>query len=66
LTVAEMPSHTHQDPTTGGTAGSSYEVPGSLYANYDYTGGAPTSATGGGGSHNNIQPSLVVLRVIKT
>jgi len=66
LTVNEMPSHTHQDPTTGGTAGSSYEVPGGRYANYDYIGGAATSATGGGAAHNNMPPYVVVNYLIKT
>lgn len=67
LTTAEMPSHTHLDPTyPGGASGGSYEVPNTVYPGYDYGGSAPTSATGGGGSHNNMQPYTNLNYIIKT
>jgi len=69
LTVAEMPSHFHQDPTTTGGAGS-YELAGlpptNPNAGYDYGAqSAPTSSTGGGGAHNNLQPYIVLPWIIR-
>jgi microcystin-dependent protein len=62
LTIAEMPAHTHNmhtDVNGGGTVDG-------------HTGFAPntqdlepTSSTGGGGAHTNIQPSTVVRFIIK-
>lgn len=63
LTIAEMPAHTHS--TTFGGA----------YTTIVFGANAPpaststanvTNSTGGGGSHNTIQPSAVVLKLIKT
>lgn len=63
LTVAEMPSHTHTKTTS--TAGSSTQQVqiGSATSTAD---AFTTDATGGGGAHNNLQPSAVVLKIIKT
>lgn len=62
LTVPEIPSHTHGSVGQNTGSGSNeYFVPpannGTLYT---------TSATGGGGAHNNMQPSAVVMKIIKT
>ncbi|WP_104137213.1 tail fiber protein [Cryobacterium sp. Y62] len=65
LTVAEMPTHAHSinahdtgaDQTSGGNRA------------YLTSGGAndrSTRSTGGGGAHNNVQPSRVVNFIIKT
>ena len=65
LTVAEMPTHAHTidsydtgaDQTSGGNRA------------YLTSGGAndrSTRSTGGGGAHNNVQPSRVVNFIIKT
>lgn len=69
LTVAEMPSHSHQQrytlnaasgATMGGMAsGGSANIPG---INSEQT----TVAAGGGGAHNNIQPYIVTNYIIKT
>ena len=59
LTTAEMPSHSHTAPTYNGVGGGGYEVPATNYG-YDYIAGAPTSSTGGGGAHNNLQPYITV------
>ena len=58
LTTAEIPSHVHGAvlTNTAGTAGAGG-------ANYDQ---GNTAAAGGGGAHNNMQPSAVVLKIIKT
>lgn len=64
LTVNEMPSHSHTinswdefDPGVGNSAGvneaGGFNLP-------------QTNPTGGGAAHNNIQPSAVVLKIIKT
>ena len=66
LTTAEMPSHTHTyndayglivaSATPGSSAGSTGNSSQLLTSN----------ATGGGGSHNNMQPWACVLKIIKT
>lgn len=57
LTIAEMPSHTHNDrwlsSTSGGDSGY-YGDSGILGNNASYK----TFATGGGGAHNNLQPYI--------
>ncbi len=60
LTVPEIPSHTH---TT--TADFSAQTVATGGSNNDVTPGGVTGATGGGGSHNNIQPSYIVTKIIK-
>ena len=62
LTIAEMPAHKHKFGYTGGNTdatGSPYSVgkaighdPSNVYSE--------TTSTGGGGSHNNLQPYIVV------
>jgi microcystin-dependent protein len=59
LSIAEMPSHTHGLQVITGSG--AYDN-GSYYGNYP----GNTSAAGGGGAHNNIQPSLVLSAIIKT
>jgi microcystin-dependent protein len=61
LTSAEMPAHVHG--TTLQRSGSAYTV--SVDAGASHTTGN-TDSTGGGGAHNNVQPSAVVLKIIKT
>ena len=69
LSTAEMPGHTHSESvghasTTNtnngnhGGANTGYETPSTV--------GSSTGSTGGGGAHNNMQPSAVVLKIIKT
>ena len=70
LTVGEMPSHTHPNKV-GGDAGGSF-----FYRGYtaggitnDPNGGlnkVTTGATGGGQTHNNLQPYLVTNYIIYT
>lgn len=64
LTTPEIPAHTHaQDALTKlalvGTGADSTNN------NANAIGGT-TGSTGGGGAHNNMQPSAVVLKIIKT
>jgi hypothetical protein len=56
LTTPEMPAHTHNIPYSGS------DNPGidAKYAITQNNFGAPTSSTGGGGAHNNLQPYLVI------
>ncbi len=72
LTVSEIPSHEHSVTqnftiyaTTGSTIpriGGTIDISsvGTAYSNVDRT--VTSSATGGGGAHNNLQPYIVVFR----
>lgn len=67
LLTAEMPAHTHTLPVANGSSGGG----GNTGAQGDYFwaltwGNFTTSATGGGGAHNNLQPYLVLNYIIKT
>ena len=74
LTSAEMPSHNH-DQTLGGTreswskTGGGNQVRVNVTATYGetFTGGYEgyTTATGGGGAHNNMQPTILMNYIIK-
>lgn len=59
LTVAEMPSHTHDEfnnsATTGGLVGWGAQDTSTNTASLT---GYDTGATGGGGAHNNLQPYI--------
>lgn len=70
LTVAEMPSHTHG--LEGGMTGENYALTntGNIWTafvpnNPSYSQDSLTD-TGGGGSHNNLQPYIVFNYIIKT
>lgn len=70
LTTAEMPSHQHNNLiwNPGYTSGvyNSYRMSAvdNVYTNGAVTG--QTTATGGGGAHNNLQPYIVLNYIIKT
>jgi len=60
LTIAEMPAHTH----TGAVSAANAQNSTTRYAG---TGTAhPTGSTGGGGAHNNVQPTIILNKIIKT
>jgi microcystin-dependent protein len=61
LTIAEMPSHDHGSLQFGPNAGAA-----GLRADAVVTTDTRTGFTGGGGAHNNMQPSTVVNFIIKT
>lgn len=62
LTVGEIPSHTHQYSSREGTAAS-----GVFGGDFPITVQTQTTdgGTGGNGSHNTMQPSMVVTKIIK-
>lgn len=60
LTTPEIPAHTHSYTQAGATAG-----PLDLSSGTSQPGTVNTGSTGGGGAHNNMQPSAVVLKIIK-
>jgi microcystin-dependent protein len=79
LTIGQMPAHQHFAASNTGSAAtlsSSNYIDNSKDngGNYSYTLGGITgaatigltSATGGGGAHNNMQPTIIVNKIIKT
>lgn len=59
LTIAEMPSHTHNTISGSADGGLPQLADGSAVST------KPTSATGGGGAHNNMQPTAFWNAMIK-
>lgn len=67
LTVGQMPSHSHAIRfKNAGTAGSGSGLMRSNAGSDDGGSQAFADATGTGGAHNNVQPSLVLSYIIKT
>lgn len=64
LTVPEMPNHSHGLTFYNNSGGGVY-APRTSNTNFPDS-STTTGSTGGGGAHNNIQPSAVVLKIIKT
>jgi microcystin-dependent protein len=62
LTIAQMPAHTHDTLGAFNTIGSSWAT--ILGDNNVRT--AATSSVGGGGAHNNTQPTIVLNHIIST
>lgn len=67
LTIAQMPTHSHPQQVTAATQAGpgvrvDYSRDGSSVA---YTQGISTLNTGGGGAHNNIQPSIATQWIIR-
>lgn len=62
LTIAQMPSHSHTITGNATTGGSSF-----VSVTAGTTSLSPsTNSTGGGGAHNNVQPTIVLNYIIKT
>lgn len=64
LDTTEIPAHTHSGAQANTAANPTSGAATSNAIQYDPT--ANTASTGGGGAHNNMQPSAVVLKIIKT
>jgi len=68
LATSEMPSHTHGGLTDidpdGGDGGSAHD-PGQDYVLSNGP-GTVSGLTGGGGAHNNVQPTIILNYIIKT
>jgi microcystin-dependent protein len=68
LSIAEMPAHTHQQQKAGSGAGGSlefYTISGSTGSSPNTAGRPATTSIGGSGSHNNMQPFVVMRFCIK-
>ena len=71
LLTGEMPSHTHDGPNNGFlTKGTTLNSNGAFPSAGSYCTNIPpiattTAAAGSGGSHNNMQPSIIVNKIIK-
>jgi microcystin-dependent protein len=67
LITSEIPSHTHiENFSYSSTGGSNKAGVVDAYSSGSVTSILSTQSTGGDGAHNNIQPSAVVLKIIKT
>jgi microcystin-dependent protein len=67
LTTGEMPAHTHPETANNNAStGAGNEPKGVPDSTGNTVSSAITGSTGGGGAHNNMQPSAVVLKIIKT
>lgn len=64
LTTAQMPAHTHGITTSSGSSSGSPTAP-SQGILADSSSGTPTDSTGGGGAHQNTQPSIILNYIIK-
>ncbi len=62
LTTAQIPAHTHTITGTSDGGPGGQPVQGAANSNVTYT----TNSTGGGGAHNNVQPTLILTYIIKT
>lgn len=67
LTIAEMPSHTHTETNSTNSAVAGWYAPGggvyNVATNVEYT--KNSGSAGGGGAHNNVQPSIAVNYIIR-
>ncbi len=64
LTIPEMPAHTHGMPLETGGSVNDYAVI-TTAGSDELPDGTQTGTTGGGGTHNNMQPYAVVTKIIK-
>lgn len=66
LTIPEMPAHNHGDIPNYPTLQIADTGGGEFVPNVTGSGATNTAMTGGGGAHNNMQPSIIVNRMIRT
>lgn len=62
LTINEIPSHNHNCPADGGSTNSTGS---NFRRESNNTGVLQTNSVGGGQAHNNMQPSMVILKIMK-
>ena len=60
LSIAEMPAHTHSVPASGST------LRGDSGSEAASNTSGTSGSTGGGGAHNNVQPTIILNYIIKT
>ena len=63
LSEGEIPAHTHTLPDVQQASGSAYD---GISAGSGYSNATATGSTGGGGAHNNVQPTMFINFMIKT
>lgn len=66
LTIAQMPAHTHPSPQSMPAITNAAGSINRASSNTADKAAAVTDSTGGGGAHNNVQPTLVLNHIIKT
>lgn len=67
LTTSEMPAHTHDVSGTVSSVGTAGAASGAqTFVNAVNTTTGTSTSTGGGGAHNNVQPTIILNYIIKT
>ena len=66
LSTSEMPAHSHNLPVDIGGSLSIQSLTGSTGSDQGYDGSVDSANTGGGGAHNNVQPTFILNYIIKT
>lgn len=66
LSTAEMPAHTHNLPTDSGGALNIQSLFATAGSDQGYDGSVDSATKGGGGAHNNVQPTIILNYIIKT
>ena len=66
LVEAELPSHTHENQFNVGSINSNYASGITGIFTTGAGSGIDTRATGSGGAHNNVQPTIILTYIIKT
>jgi len=64
LTTGQIPSHSHVQTTSTATGGAVLGI-GAIFGTGTQGTGLSTQSSGSGSSHNNMQPSIIVNKIIK-
>jgi len=66
LSIAELPAHDHNLPVDGVGALNIQSLTSTAGSDQGYDGSVDSASTGGGGAHNNVQPTMILNYIIKT
>jgi len=66
LSTAEMPAHSHNLPVDLGGFLNIKSLTGPSGSDQSYDGSVDSATKGGGGAHNNVQPTIILNYIIKT
>ena len=66
LTTSEMPAHSHTQRGSNAGSGTGTNYSSTASAGNQINTSMSTAANGGGGAHNNVQPTIILNKIIKT